>query len=47
MKRKTEGQFRKELMNHIIRKKLPPQEARAVMRAYIEKHLYEKTKKLH
>ena len=47
MKRKTEKQFNKELMNHIIRNRLPPQEARAIMRAFLEKRIYEKTKKLH
>lgn len=47
MKRKTERQARKELMDYIIFKKMPPQKAREVMRAYIEKRLYEKTKKLH
>jgi hypothetical protein len=47
MKRKTERQFQKELMDHIIRKRLPPQEARAILRACIEKRLYEKNKKVH
>jgi hypothetical protein len=46
MKRKTERQFQKELMDHIIRKRLPPQEARAILRACIEKRFYEKTRKL-
>ena len=47
MKRKTEKQLDKELMDHIIRKRLPPQEARTILRAMFEKRLYEKTKKLH
>jgi len=47
MKRKTEKQFNKELMNHIIRNRLPPQEARALLRACFEKRIYEKTRKLH
>ena len=47
MKRKTEKQLDKELMDHIIRKRLPPQEARAILRACFEKRLYEKTRKLH
>jgi hypothetical protein len=47
MKRKTEKQLDKELMDHIIRKKLPPQEARTILRAMFEKRIYEKTKKLH
>ena len=42
MKRKTERQFRKELIDYIIFKKIPPQEAKVIMRAYIEKHLYQK-----
>jgi hypothetical protein len=46
MKRKTEKQFNKELMDHIIRKRLAPQEARAIMRAFLEKRIYEKTRKL-
>ena len=47
MKRKTEKQFNKELMDHIIRKRLPPQEARILLRACFEKRIYEKTRKLH
>ena len=47
MKRKTQKQLNKELMDYIIRKRIPPQEARAIMRAYIEKRLYEKNKKVH
>ena len=47
MKRKTEKQFNKELMNHIIRNRLPPHEARAILRACFEKRIYEKTRKLH
>ena len=47
MKRKTQKQLHKELMDHIISKKLPPQETRAIMRATFEKYIYEKTKKLH
>lgn len=47
MKRKTEKQLDKELMDHIIRKRLPPQEARTILRAMFEKRIYEKTKKLH
>ena len=47
MKRKTEKQFQKELMDYIIFKKIPPQEARAIMRAYLEKRFYEKNKKVH
>ena len=47
MKRKTEKLSDKELMDHIIRKRLPPQEARTILRAMFEKRLYEKTKKLH
>lgn len=46
MKRKTEKQFNEELMNHIIRNRLPPQEARVIMRAFLEKRIYEKTRKL-
>ena len=46
MKRKTEKQFNKELMDHIIRKRLPPHEARAILRACFEKRIYEKTRKL-
>ena len=40
-------QFEKLLMNHIIRKRLPPQEARTILRAMFEKRIYEKTRKLH
>lgn len=49
MKRKTEKQFEKELIEQFMSKKLykNPQEARAILRACIEKRLYEKTKKLH
>ena len=47
MKKKTEKQLDKELMNHIILKRMPPQEARALVRACIEKRIYEKTRKLH
>ena len=46
MKRKTEKQLNKELMNYIIRKRLDPKEARAVLRASLEKRVYEKFKKL-
>ena len=49
MKRKTRKQFEKELMKYIKSKEFykNPQEARAIMRATFEKHLYEKTRKLH
>ena len=49
MKRKTEKQLDKELIEQFMSKKLykNPQEARAILRACIEKRLYEKTKKLH
>ncbi len=47
MKPKDKKQFEKELINHIIRKRLPPQEARTILRAMFEKRIYEKTKKLH
>ena len=47
MKRRDRKQFEKELINHIIRKRLPPQEARTILRAMFEKRIYEKTKKLH
>ena len=47
MKRKTEGQLNKELMDYVLRHRLKPQEARAILRACIEKRLYEKTRKLH
>ena len=49
MKRKTDKQFDKELIEHFMSKKLykNPQEARAILRACIEKRLYEKTRKLH
>ena len=47
MKRKTEKELNKELMDHIIRNRLPPQEARALLRASFEKRIYEKTRKLH
>jgi hypothetical protein len=47
MKRKTEKQLNKELMDYIIHKRIPPQEARAILRACFEKRIYERTKKLH
>ena len=49
MKRKTEKQFERELINYIKSKKFykNPQEARAIMRAFFEKRIYEKTRKLH
>ena len=47
MKPKDKKQFEKQLMDHIIRKRLPPQEARTILRAMFEKRIYEKTKKLH
>ena len=47
MKRKTQKQLNKELMNYIIRNRLDPQEARAILRACVEKRFYEKTRKLH
>ena len=47
MKPKDRKQFEKQLMDHIIRKRLPPQEARAILRACFEKRIYEKTRKLH
>ena len=49
MKRKTGKQFDKELIEQFMSKKLykNPQEARAILRACIEKRLYEKTRKLH
>jgi len=47
MKRKTQKQLHKELMDHLISKKLNLQETRAVTRATFEKYIYEKTKKLH
>jgi len=47
MKRKTEKQLNKELMDYILRKRLNPQEARAILRACVEKRFYEKTRKLH
>ncbi len=47
MKRKTQKQLNKELMNYIIRNRLDPQEARAILRASLEKRVYEKFKKLH
>ena len=47
MKRKTQKQLDKELMDHIIRKRLPPQKARTILRAMFEKRIYEKFKKLH
>ncbi len=46
MKRKTERQFERELMDYIISKKIHPKEARAILRACIEKRFYEKTRKL-
>ena len=47
MKRKNQRLSDKELMDHIIRKRLPPHEARAILRASLEKRVYEKTRKLH
>jgi hypothetical protein len=47
MKRKTEKQLNKELIEYIVLKKLPPQKARMILRAYFEKHIYAKTRKLH
>ena len=47
MKRKTEKQLDKELMHYLISKRVPPQEARAILRACFEKRIYEKTRKLH
>ena len=47
MKRKIQRLSDKELMDHIIRKRLPPHEARALLRACFEKRIYDKTKKLH
>ena len=51
MKSKTEKEFKKELMEHLKLKKyykgISPEEVRAIMRAYFEKHEYEKRKKLH
>lgn len=47
MKPKDRKQFEKLLMDHIIRKRLPPQEARTILRAMFEKRIYEKTRKLH
>lgn len=49
MKRKTEKQFEKELIDYIKSKKFykNPQEARVIMRAFFEKRIYEKTRKLH
>ena len=49
MKRKTEKQFEKELIEQFMSKKFykNPQEARAIMRAFFEKRIYEKTRKLH
>jgi hypothetical protein len=49
MKRKTEKQFEKELIKQFMSKKFykNPQEARAILRACIEKRFYEKTRKLH
>ena len=47
MKRKTQKQLNKELMNYIISKKLHPKESRAILRACFEKRIYEKTRKLH
>ena len=43
MKRKTEKEMNKELMEYIMRHRLPPQEARALLRAVkqiiaIQKH---------
>jgi len=51
MKRKTEEQFKKELMEHLKLKKyykdIIPEKKRAIIRAYFEKHEYQKRKKLH
>ena len=51
MKRKIKEQFKKELMEHLKLKKyykdIIPEKKRAIMRAYFEKHEYEKRKKLH
>jgi hypothetical protein len=47
MKRKTQKQLNKELMDYIMRNKLPPEKAREIFRASIEKRIYERFKKLH
>ena len=51
MKNKSNKQFTKELIEHLKLKKyykgISPEEVRAIMRAYFEKHEYEKRKKLH
>ncbi len=51
MKPKDRKQFTKELMEHLKLKKYYkdtiPEKKRAIIRAYFEKHIYEKTKKLH
>ena len=47
MKHKIQRLSDKELMDYIIRKRLPPHEARALLKACFEKRIYEKTKKLH
>ena len=47
MKRKTQKQLNKELMNYIISKKLHPKESREILRACFEKRIYEKTRNLH
>lgn len=47
MKRKTVKQLNKELMDHIILNRLPPEKARAILRACLEKRVYERFKKLH
>ena len=50
-KREFQKEFKKELMEHLKLKKyyknIPPEEVRAIMRAYFEKNEYEKRKKLH
>lgn len=47
MKRKTQKQLNKELMDYIMRNKLSPEKARAILRASLEKRVYERFKKLH
>ncbi len=51
MKNKSNKQFIKELMEHLKSKKYYkdtiPEKKRAIIRAYFEKHEYEKRKKLH
>jgi hypothetical protein len=50
VKRKSEKQFEKELMEHIklnnYYKDISREERRTIMRAYFEKYEYEKEKKL-